>query len=151
MPRSAHRSSSPTCGWSCGSFNTGLGHGVRNLFATSAVMSDAGMAAPAFVAAALGEVAPTHFRHAGRTLYVARRGDVPEPAVVCSLTAADGAEQVQVLPAEPAPAEAQPADLVLAEATGRPAGQTVAAQRLVRSRRRRRPFAMMSAAPSVRR
>jgi voltage-gated potassium channel Kch len=126
--------------------NTALGHGIRNLFASSAVMSDAAMAAPAFVAAALGEVAPTHFRHAGRTLYVARRADVPEPAVVCSLTAVDSAEQVQVLPAEPAPAEAQPADLVLAEATGRPVGQTVAAQRIVRNRRRRRPFAMMGRA-----
>src|SRR5919112_172141 len=84
-------------------FNTGLGYGVRRLFDDCAVLSDAAMSAPAFVAAALGEVAPTHFRHAGRTLYVARRADVPEPAVVCSLTAVDGAEQVQVLPAEPAP------------------------------------------------
>jgi Trk K+ transport system NAD-binding subunit len=123
--------------------NTALGQGIRNLFASSAVMSDAAMAAPAFVAAALGEVAPTHFRHAGRTLYVARRADVPEPAVVCSLTAVDGAEQVQVLPAEPAPPDTRPTDLVLAEATGRPVGQTVAAQKIVRNRRRRRPFAVV--------
>jgi Trk K+ transport system NAD-binding subunit len=120
--------------------NTALGHGVRKLFASCAVLSDAAMAAPAFVAAALGEVAPTHFRHAGRTLYVARRADVPQTAVVCALTAADGAGQVQVLPADPAPAAARPTDLVLAEATGRPVGQIVAAQRIVRSRRRRRPF-----------
>jgi Trk K+ transport system NAD-binding subunit len=120
--------------------NSALGAGVRKLFASCAVMSDAAMAAPAFVAAALGEVAPTHFRHAGRTLYVARRSDVPDQAVVCALTAADGAGQVQVLPAEPARAAARPADLVLAEATGRPVGQTVAAQRIVRSRRRTRPF-----------
>jgi Trk K+ transport system NAD-binding subunit len=121
--------------------NTALGQGIRKLFASCAVLSDAAMAAPAFVAAALGEVAPTHFRHAGRTLYVARRADAPETAVVCALTAADGAGQVQVLPADPAPAAARPTDLVLAEATGRPVGQTVAAQRIVRSRRRRRPFA----------
>jgi Trk K+ transport system NAD-binding subunit len=120
--------------------NSALGAGVRKLFASCAVMSDAAMAAPAFVAAALGEVAPTHFRHAGRTLYVARRSDVPDQAVVCALTAADGAGQVQVLPADPARAAARPADLVLAEATGRPVGQTVAAQRIVRSRRRTRPF-----------
>jgi Trk K+ transport system NAD-binding subunit len=126
--------------------NTALGHGIRNLFASSAVMSDAAMAAPAFVAAALGEVAPTHFRHAGRTLYVARRADVPEQAVVCSLTAVDGAEQVQVLPAEPPTSDTRPTDLVLAEATGRPVGQTVAAQTIVRNRRRRRPFAMMGRA-----
>jgi Trk K+ transport system NAD-binding subunit len=120
--------------------NSALGAGVRKLFASCAVMSDAAMAAPAFVAAALGEVAPTHFRHAGRTLYVARRSDVPDQAVVCALTAADGAGEVQVLPADPARAAARPADLVLAEATGRPVGQTVAAQRIVRSRRRTRPF-----------
>jgi Trk K+ transport system NAD-binding subunit len=100
--------------------NTALGQGVRTLFASCAVMSDAAMAAPAFVAAALGEVAPTHFRHAGRTLYVARRAD--------------------------APAAAQPADLVLAEATGRPVGQNVAAQRIVRSRRRTRPFRVVARA-----
>ena len=47
--------------------NSALGHGVRKLFASCAVLSDAAMAAPAFVAAALGEVAPTHFRHAGRS------------------------------------------------------------------------------------
>ena len=126
--------------------NTALGQGIRKLFASCAVMSDAAMAAPAFVAAALGEVAPTHFRHAGRTLYVARRADVPDPAIVCSLTAADSTGQVQVLPAEPAPAATGPADLVLAEATGRPVGQTVAAQKIVRNRRRRRPFAVLGRA-----
>src|SRR6201995_5495949 len=78
--------------------NTALGQGVRKLFASCAVLSDAAMAAPAFVAAALGEVAPTHFRHAGRTLYVARRADVPEEAVVVALTAADSTGRTQVLP-----------------------------------------------------
>jgi Trk K+ transport system NAD-binding subunit len=125
--------------------NTGLGYGVRTLFASCAVLSDAAMAAPAFVAAALGEVAPTHFRHAGRTLYVARRADVLPEHVVCALTAADGAGQTFVLPADPGPA-ARPADLVLAEATGRPVGQTVAAQRIVRRRRRRRPGAAVARA-----
>jgi Trk K+ transport system NAD-binding subunit len=126
--------------------NTALGQGVRKLFASCAVLSDAAMAAPAFVAAALGEVAPTHFRHAGRTLYVARRADVPEKAVICALTNADGAGQVQVLPPDPSRATIRPADLVLAEATGGPVGQTVAAQRIVRSRRRRRPFALLTRA-----
>jgi Trk K+ transport system NAD-binding subunit len=116
-------------------FNSGLGYGVRRLFEDCAVLSDAAMAAPAFVAAALGEVAPTHFRHAGRTLYVARRADVPETTVVCALTAADGAGQVDVLASGPA----RPEDLVLAEAGGRPAGQAVAAGRLVRRRQLRRP------------
>jgi Trk K+ transport system NAD-binding subunit len=125
-------------------FNSGLGYGVRRLFADCAVLSDARMAAPAFVAAALGEVAPTHFRHAGRTLYVARRADVQEGEIVCALTglSADG-RQVDLLPA---PAGSRPADLVLAEATGRPVGQTVAAERMVQARRRRRPFEVVGRA-----
>ena len=121
-------------------FNTGLGYGVRKLFDDCAVLSDAAMSAPAFVAAALGEVAPTHFRHAGRTLYVARRGDVPEKHVVCALTATTAPGEVTVLPAEPALADRRPTDLVLAEASGRAAGQAVAAERLARSSRRRRPL-----------
>lgn len=123
--------------------NTTLGQGVRKLFASCAVLSDAAMAAPAFVAATLGEVAPTHFRHAGRTLYVARRADVPDKAVICALTAADGEGEVRVLPVDPAPSATRPTDLVLAEATGRAVGQTVAAQKIVRSRRLRRPFAVL--------
>ena len=68
-------------------FNTGLGYGVKRLFTDCAVLSDAAMAAPAFVAAALGEVAPTHFRYAGAPCYVARRADVPPDSVLLSLTA----------------------------------------------------------------
>lgn len=120
-------------------FNTGLGYGVRRLFDDCAVLSDAAMSAPAFVAAALGEVAPTHFRHAGRTLYLARRGDVPEKYVVCALTATTASGEVTVLPAEPLPGDRLPTDLVLAEASGQAAGQAVAAKRLARSARRRRP------------
>ncbi|MDT4992245.1 MAG: hypothetical protein QOH97_2137 [Actinoplanes sp.] len=127
-------------------FNSGLGYGVRRLFADCAVLSDAGMAAPAFVAAALGEVAPTHFRYAGRTLYVARRADVHERDVVCALTGLAETGQVSVLPAEPVPAAARETDLVLAEATGRPVGQAVAAQRLVQARRRRRPWQVVGRA-----
>ena len=57
-------------------FNTGLGYGVKRLLGDCEVISDAAMAAPTFVAAALGELAPTHFHHLGRTLFVARREDV---------------------------------------------------------------------------
>ena len=127
-------------------FNSGLGYGVRSLFADCAVLSDAAMAAPAFVAAALGEVAPTHVRLAGRTLYVTRRADVNPEHVVCALTAADGTGRVDVLPADPPPEAQRPTDLVLAEATGRPAGQAVAARRLVLARRRRRPLRVLGRA-----
>jgi Trk K+ transport system NAD-binding subunit len=112
------------------------------------VLSDANMAAPAFVAAALGEVAPTHFRHAGRTLHVAKRGDVPADAVVLTLTGSSGNGRVRMLPADLDEAGAHPADLVLAEATGRPAAEAVAARRLARNGRLRRPW--MSVARALR-
>jgi Trk K+ transport system NAD-binding subunit len=121
-------------------FNTGLGDAIRRLFADSAVLSDAGMAAPAFVASALGEVAPTHFRYAGRTLLLARRQDVPEKSIVLPLAASNGGGNVRILPAEPLPGGPQPTDLVLAEATGRPNAHDVAARRLSRSGRRRRQW-----------
>ncbi|HEY0533270.1 MAG TPA: NAD-binding protein [Actinoplanes sp.] len=111
-------------------FNTGLGYGVKKLFTDCAVMSDAAMAAPAFVASALGEVAPTHFRYAGRTLYVARRGDVAADKVVLSLTGG-----AHVLPDETEPSSR---DLVLAEGSGRDNAQAVTARRLARTGRRRR-------------
>ena len=114
-------------------FNPSLGGGVKRLFDDCAVLSDAAMAAPAFVAAALGEVAPTHFRHAGRTMFLARRADVRPNHVVCTVKSAD------VLPPDGPP---EPSDLVLAEATGTPAGTVVAARRIARLRRLRRPAAV---------
>ncbi|MEO3779125.1 NAD-binding protein [Micromonospora sp. B11E3] len=119
-------------------FNTSLANGVRQLFPDSAVLSDASMAAPAFVAAALGEVAPTHFRHGGRTLYVARRADVRPQDVVCGVADTSDPARARVLPADEASA-----DVVLAEATGQPPGTELAARRLARARRRRRPVAVL--------
>jgi Trk K+ transport system NAD-binding subunit len=117
-------------------FSSRLGSGVKRLFADCEVMSDSAMAAPAFVAAALGEPAPTHFRHAGRTLYVARRDDVRPDTIVCGLADTRQRNNPRVLPANPGDA-----DLVLAEATGQPSGTVLAARKLVRKRRRRRPLA----------
>jgi Trk K+ transport system NAD-binding subunit len=119
-------------------FSTRLGQGVKRLFADCEVMSDSVMAAPAFVAAALGEPAPTHFRHAGRTLYMARRADVRPDSIICGLADTSQSNNPQVLPADPSRA-----DLVLAEATGQPAGTVLAARRIVQQRRRRRPFAVL--------
>ncbi|MEU6022217.1 TrkA family potassium uptake protein [Micromonospora sp. NPDC047134] len=114
-------------------FNTGLANGVRQIFPDSAVLSDASIAAPAFVAAALGEVAPTHFRHGGHTLYLARRQDVRPSEVVCPVADTRDPQQDLVLPADD-----RAADLVLAEAAGRPVGTELAARRLARARRQRR-------------
>jgi Trk K+ transport system NAD-binding subunit len=66
-------------------FNMRLGHGVRAMFRDCAVLSDASMAAPIFVAAALGEIAPSHVRLPGKTIFVARREDVTPQQIVCGL------------------------------------------------------------------
>jgi Trk K+ transport system NAD-binding subunit len=96
-------------------FNMSLGHGVRVLFKNCRVLSDASIAAPAFVASALGEVAPSYVRLPGRTLYVAERGDVPQGKVVCGLADTTvGAEPVLL------PPEEDRCDIVLAVADGRP-------------------------------
>ncbi|MGC4748755.1 potassium channel family protein [Micromonospora sp. DT201] len=120
-------------------FNGTLADGVRKLIkAPVEVLSDAEMAAPAFVAAALGEVDPSSFQHRDKTLRVARRADVRPQDVVCALAHLSEARGVELLPAEQAGA-----DLVLAEATGQPPGTEVAARRLVRARRRRRPVTVL--------
>lgn len=43
------------------------------------------MSAPSFVAAALGEPAPSHIRVAGRTFYVTRRTDIKPKSTLWAL------------------------------------------------------------------
>src|SRR6266511_2930967 len=57
-------------------FNMNLGHHVRVLLRDCRVLSDASIAAPTFVAAALGEIAPSYIRLPGQTLCVARGADL---------------------------------------------------------------------------
>ena len=95
-------------------FNMSLGHKIRTLFADCAVLSDSAMAAPSFVAAALGEVAPSHVRLPGRTLYVAHRDTVAAKQVLCGLADTTGAT-TRLLPADQ-----NTANLVLAHADGPP-------------------------------
>jgi Trk K+ transport system NAD-binding subunit len=66
-------------------FNTSLGERIRTFFADCAVLSESSMAAPSFIAAALGEPTPSHVRLAGRTLYVARREDAQRAQVICGV------------------------------------------------------------------
>lgn len=95
--------------------NTSLGQRIRTLFNDCAVLSDGAMAAPSFVAAALGDPAPSHVRVAGRTLYVARRSDRPK-TVICALADTRHSEgDPRLLPDPP-----DSADLVLAVADGTP-------------------------------
>jgi Trk K+ transport system NAD-binding subunit len=96
-------------------FNTGLGERIRTFFADCAVLSEASMAAPSFVAAALGEPAPSHVRLAGRTLYVARREDIGPSQLICGLATCTDASSPQLLP----PGDGE-AGLVLAVAAGTP-------------------------------
>jgi Trk K+ transport system NAD-binding subunit len=95
-------------------FNMSLGHSVRRLFRDCAVLSDASIAAPELVAAALGEVAPHFVRLPGRTLYVTRRSDVDPRDVVCGIAATSPDKAPEVLPADD-----RATDLVLAIANRR--------------------------------
>jgi len=97
-------------------FNRSLGEHIRLLFPDCTVLSGTAMSAPSFVAAALGETAPSHIRVQRRTLYVAKQGDVLPSHVVCGLAAsADDHEGPRLLPPGTAGA-----DLVLAVADGTP-------------------------------
>jgi Trk K+ transport system NAD-binding subunit len=105
-------------------FNRRLGEHIRGFFPDCTVLSGTAMAAPSFVAAALGEPAPSHVRVSGRTLYVARREDVDQGQVMCRLAVpGDPAGATRLLPpdAPDAPdAQETDADLVLAVADGTP-------------------------------
>jgi Trk K+ transport system NAD-binding subunit len=97
-------------------FNRHLGEHIRLLFPDCTVLSGTAMAAPAFVAAALGMPAPSHVRLQGRTLYVARQRDVAPDHVICGLAepADDPAAPRFLPPGTPGP------ELVLAVADGTP-------------------------------
>jgi Trk K+ transport system NAD-binding subunit len=96
-------------------FNTSLGERIRTFFRDCAVLSGSSMSAPSFVAAALGEPAPSHIRVAGRTLYVVRRTEAHARRVVCGLAMTQDPQSPGLLPPD-----AAKADLVLAVADGAP-------------------------------
>jgi Trk K+ transport system NAD-binding subunit len=99
-------------------FNRRLGEHIRGFFPDCTVLSGTAMAAPSFVAASLGEPAPSHVRVSGRTLYVARREDVDRGQVMCRLAVPrDPAGTTRLLPPD---APEQEAELVLAVADGTP-------------------------------
>jgi Trk K+ transport system NAD-binding subunit len=99
-------------------YNRRLGDHISGFFRDCTVLSRSQLAAPALVAAALGEIAPSHVRLSGRTLYVTRRGDGLTGQVLCGLVVPDdpgGATQLI------APDELDGrTDLVLAVADGTP-------------------------------
>ncbi|GLZ76947.1 potassium transporter TrkA [Actinorhabdospora filicis] len=102
-------------------FNTALRERVEELIGDCVVLSDAEMAAPSFVATALGEIPDAHVElGSGRTLYLTRNGSVPDATVVCGVASADDGRRL-VTAGDPE------ADLVLAvtERPPRPARPTV--------------------------
>ncbi len=80
-------------------FNAGLGAGVRQLLGDCEVLSESAIAAPAFVAAALGDV-PAFLRVPGRSLFVGQRDAVPGPDILCGIAVDQGQETVELLPAD---------------------------------------------------
>jgi Trk K+ transport system NAD-binding subunit len=99
-------------------FNRRLGDHISGFFRDCTVLSSSQLAAPALVAAALGEIAPSHVRVSGRTLYVTRRTDVPAGQVLCGLAVPDDpAGTTQLIAPEDLNGGA---DLVLAVADGTP-------------------------------
>jgi Trk K+ transport system NAD-binding subunit len=99
-------------------YNRRLGDHITGFFRDCTVLSRSQLAAPALVAAALGDIAPSHVRLSGRTLYVARRGDRLAGQVLCGLAVSDDPAATTRLVA-PEDFDAS-ADLVLAVADGTP-------------------------------
>jgi Trk K+ transport system NAD-binding subunit len=99
-------------------YNRRLGDHITGFFRDCTVLSRSQLAAPALVAAALGEIAPSHVRLSGRTLYVARRDDRLAGQVLCGLAVPDDPGGTTRLVA-PEDLGGQ-ADLVLAVADGTP-------------------------------
>jgi Trk K+ transport system NAD-binding subunit len=117
-------------------FNTGLGERMRSFFPDCAVLSSSSMAAPSFVAAALGEPTPSHVRLAGRTLFVARRGETDAAHFICGLAVSGDPASPQLLPVSQ-----DSADLVLAVADGTPRNPL--------TQRSRRPFRAVAGLPRL--
>jgi len=98
-------------------YNRRLGDHLTGFFRDCTVLSRSQLAAPALVAAALGEIAPSLVRLAGSTLFVAKRGDRPAGQVLCGLVVPDDPDGTTRFLA---PEDLDGAGLVLAVADGTP-------------------------------
>ncbi|WP_176984760.1 NAD-binding protein [Asanoa ishikariensis] len=122
-------------------FNPILAQGVTAMLGDCDVLSGSEIAAPAFVAAALGDDVPTYVRLTDQFLVTAHRSEQPDPDdVVCGLAVLDGRAEPETLPADDAAA-----DLLLVRRYGepprpaaRPARLPLRVTRLVLGRRRLR-------------
>lgn len=100
-------------------FNERLGGHIGRFFRDCTVLSSSQMAAPSFVSAALSEPEPSHVRVSGKTLYLAKRSDVPADQVLCGLDVPDGPAGTSQL-IDPETLTDTPDHLVLAVADGTP-------------------------------
>ncbi|MEV4760783.1 NAD-binding protein [Micromonospora sp. NPDC049559] len=93
-------------------FNPVLGEGITAMLGDCGVVSGSEFAAPAFVAAALGEETPTYVRLAGDDVLMAAQRSTVGDDVICGLaiTSDDGSEPVRL------PEDEDAADLVLVRA-----------------------------------
>ena len=129
-------------------FNPILAKGVTAMLGDCDVLSGSEIAAPAFVAAALGDDTPTYVRLTDEFLVTDRRDEHPDPdEVVCGLAVLDGRAEPETLPADDATA-----DLLLVRRYGepprpapRPGRQPLRVTRLVLGRRRLR-YALLGVA-----
>ena len=98
-------------------FNPVLGEGVAAMLGDCGVLSGSEIAAPAFVAAALGEDIPTYVRLPDQLLVVGQRAEVSDPNdLVCGLAITIGTNGPVTLPEDE-----DAADMVLVRAYGRQA------------------------------
>lgn len=100
-------------------FSRSITEGLRASLPDCAVLSSAALAAPAFVAAALGDSTPIFIRLPDAMLYETRPGAVPPDDVLCGLTVARNGDEPELLPLE-----ADRADLLLARTTPTSARRT---------------------------
>ena len=113
-------------------YNATLGAGVRHLLGDCEVLSESAIAAPAFVAPALGDAVPAFLRVPGQPVFVARRDAVPATDVLCGIAVTGGREDAELLPADQ-----DRADVVIA------CSELPAPGPVHRPRRRLRVFALL--------
>jgi Trk K+ transport system NAD-binding subunit len=105
-------------------FNQSLADGVRRLLRDCAVLSESAIAAPGFVAAALGDSVPTYLQLPDRRVFLAQRADVSADDVLCGLAVGGDVDGTDPDEPELLPADERRADLVLASSApvtvGRP-------------------------------
>ena len=120
-------------------FDEVLAESVHELVADCAVLSATAVAAPAFVAAAVGRDAAIPLRLFGRSVFVAERDQTRAEDVLCGLAVTTGGGEPRVLPAV-----SEDADLVLSAAVAGGDPEPPARTNVHRQARRRALLGLLS-------